>query len=356
MQLKPAPPIYVERVKISRVDQVDFANLPFGTIFSDHMVYAEYRDGRWQRPSIRPYGALQLPPNISALQYGVSLFEGLKAHRAEDDGVLLFRPLENARRLNRSARRLAMPEVPESMFLDTLRELIRQDRAWVPPASNGALYIRPCYFSIDGSIRVKPAEECAFVIFTCPVGPYYSAPLDIVATEKYVRAFPGGTGNVKPGGNYAASLIADLEARDAGFDSVMWLDGVERRYVEECGVMNMFFVIDNKVVTPSLDGTVLPGVTRDSVITLLRDAAIEVEERRISIDEVVEAHSRGRLKECFGTGTAATVSHVRRIRYRDTEINLPPVDQRRIGPTVRDRLVGIMTGTIPDEHGWIERV
>jgi branched-chain amino acid aminotransferase len=356
MESSTTPSIDVERVEISRIDQVDFCNLPFGTVFSDHMVYVEYRNGCWQRPAIRPYGTLDLAPSISALQYGVSIFEGLKAHRSSSNGALLFRPWENARRLNRSARRLAMPEVPETLFLAGLSELVRQDRAWLPPSRNGALYIRPCYFSTENSIRVKPAEEFAFVIFTCPVGTYFSAPLDVLATQKYVRAFPGGTGDVKPAGNYASALMADLEAREAGFNSVMWLDAMEGRYIEECGVMNIFFVIGDTVVTPSLNGTILPGVTRDSVITLLRDMGVEVVERRISIDEVMKAHSDGALMECFGTGTAATVAHVGRMCFGDIEISLPPIENRRVGPRVRDRLAGIMTGAEPDIHGWIQRI
>ena len=356
MESSTATTVNVERVEISRIDQVDFSDLTFGTIFSDHMLYVEYRNGSWQRPTIKPYGSLHLAPSISALQYGVSVFEGLKAHRSTTNDALLFRPLENARRLNRSARRLAMPEVPESLFLSGLIELVRQDRAWLPPSCSGALYIRPCYFSIENSIRVKPAEEYAFVIFTCPVGTYYNAPLEIFATEKYTRAFPGGTGDIKPAGNYAAALIADFEAREAGFNSVMWLDAIERRYIEECGVMNIFFVMNNSVVTPSLGGTILPGVTRDSVITLLRDMNVEVVERRISIDELAEANSKGTLMECFGTGTAATVAHVRRIRCGEIEITLPAIETRRVGPRVLDRLVGIMTGAEPDIHGWIERI
>ena len=348
--------IRIDRTAQSRLPGVDLANVPFSSVFSDHVLVAEYRDGAWQDPRIQPYGPLELPPNISALQYGISVFEGMKAHRAANGQILLFRPQENAKRLNRSTARLAMPTVPESMFLDGLRELIRLDRAWVPPAGAGALYIRPCYFSIDGSVRVKPAERFLFVIFTFPFGAYYAAPLDVLVSERYVRAFPGGTGDVKPAGNYAAALLADREARDAGCGTVMWLDGVERRYVEECGVMNVFFVLDGRVVTPELGGTILAGVTRDSVIALVRDMGLEVEERRIAIDELIERHREGRLAECFGTGTAATVSHIQRLRYRGHDLVLPPVEARTVGPAVRERLVAIMTGQAPDPYGWTERL
>src|SRR5438094_5898110 len=348
--------IITDRNPDSRLSSVDFNNIAFSSVFSDHMLLAEFRDGAWETARLRPYGVLQLPPNVSALQYGVSVFEGLKAHRSARDEILLFRPWENARRLNRSASRLAMPSVPEQLFLDGLKELVRLDRGWVPPAGKGALYIRPCLFSIDGSVRVKPADQYAFTIFTFPFGNYYAEPLDVLITERYVRAFPGGTGDVKSAGNYAAALMADQEARAAGFGTVLWLDGRERRFIAECGVMNVFFVLDDRVVTPSLSGTIIPGVTRDSVITLLRDMRIEVEERRISVQEVIETHRAGRLRECFGTGTAATVSHIKRLHYKDQDLELPPVVTRKIGPLVHDRLVAIVTGNAPDQHNWIERV
>jgi branched-chain amino acid aminotransferase len=249
-----------------------------------------------------------------------------------------------------------MPAVPESIFLDGLRELVHLDQAWIPPADMGALYIRPILFSVDPSIRVKPAESFRFIILTSPFGAYFAAPVDALVSEQYVRAFPGGTGDIKPAGNYAAALLADQEAREAGFHTVMWLDAQERRYVEESGVMNVFFVFRDHVATPALTGTILPGITRDSVITLLRDMGHHVREDRISIDDVFKSHERGGLLECFGTGTAATVSHVRRIRYRDQALELPPVEERKVGPAAREKLLAIMTGKEPDPHGWIEAV
>lgn len=347
------PPIPTDAVSRSRLAGVDFKTIGFSTIFSDHMFTAEFRNGRWNDGQIRPYGPLSLCPSISALHYGISVFDGMKAHKSLDGRPLLFRPAENATRFCRSAVRLAMTPVPEALFLEALRELVRLDQAWIPPADVGALYIRPLQFSDDPSVRVKPADSCQFVIFTFPFAAYFSAPVDVLATEQYVRAFPGGTGETKPAGNYAAGMLADQDARGAGFGSVMWLDALERRYVEECGVMNVFFVIGQEVVTPPLTGTILPGVTRDSVITLLRDMGYRVRERRIAIDELLEKHDDGSLRECFGTGTAATVSHVRRIRYRDRTIELPPVEQREVGPAVRDRLLRIMTGREPDPHGWV---
>ncbi len=350
------PSVRVERVQPSRAAQVDLANVAFSTVFSDHMLTAEYEDAGWRDAVIGPYGPLTLPPSITGIHYGLSVFEGLKAQRTPSGDIALFRPRENARRLGRSAARLAMPAVPEEFFLDGVRQLVRLDREWVPPAGCGALYIRPCLFSTDTSLRVKPADRCLFTIFTFPFGAYFAAPVDAFVSDRYARAFPGGTGDVKPAGNYAPSLLAEREAHAAGCQAVLWLDAVERTYVEECGVMNVFFVIGDEVVTPSLEGTVLPGVTRDSVITLLREMGLTVAERRLAIEEVAAAHARGALLECFGTGTAAAVTHVRRIRHRDRDIVLPPVEERQVGPAVRERLVAIAGGLAPDPHGWVERV
>jgi branched-chain amino acid aminotransferase len=346
--------IRIDRATNSRLHEVDLATVPFGTVFSDHMLSAEFRDGHWSDSLIQPYGPISVVPNISALQYGISVFEGMKAHRSPGGRPLLFRPRENARRLQRSAARLAMPAVPESLFLDGLRELVRLDQAWIPPADAGALYIRPVLFSVDPSIRVKPADRYQFIIFTFPFGAYYSAPVDVMVSERYVRAFPGGTGDTKPAGNYAAALLADQEAHEAGFSSVLWLDGLERRYVEECGVMNVFFVLGENVVTPPLSGTILPGITRDSVITLLGDMGYRVKEDPLSIDELFRSYEKGELRECFGTGTAATVSHIRRIAFKDRTLELPPIEQRKIGPAVREKLIAVMTGREADEHGWVE--
>lgn len=346
--------IRIEKVVNSRTHEVDFSTLVFGSVFSDHMFTAEFQNGSWSDGLIQPYGPLQIGPNISALQYGISVFEGMKAHRSADGHALLFRARENALRLQRSAGRLAMPAVPESLFMDAVREFVRLDHGWIPPADKGALYIRPVLFSVDPSLRVKPADRFQFVIFTSPFGAYFSAPIDVLVSERYVRAFPGGTGDIKPAGNYAAALLADQEARDAGCNAVMWLDAQERRYVEECGVMNVFFVLGEDVVTPPLTGTILPGITRDSVITLLRDLGHRVKEDRISIEELQSSHDRGELRECFGTGTAATVSHVRRIRYQDRTMELPPLEKRKVGAAVRDKLLAVMTGREPDRHGWVE--
>ena len=334
----------------------DLTSAEFSSVVSDHMLTATYSAGRWQPMTIKPYGALSLPPAISALQYGISVFEGLKAHRTPDGDIAIFRPRDNARRLNRSAARLAMPSFPEDAFVHGLRELVRLDRAWVPQTGQGALYIRPCLFSTDTCVRVKPADDYTFLIFTFPYGAYYSTPVDVLVAEQHVRAFPGRTGAVKAAGNYSSTLVTDLEARRAGFHTVMWLDGVHRKYIEECGVMNVFFVIDDEIVTPTLNGSILPGITRDSALTLLRGMGRSVAERLVSIDELLSAHERGSLRECFGTGTVANLTQVRRIRYRGHDIVLPPAESQTVGTSLRDRLIAAATGRIADVHGWLDKV
>jgi branched-chain amino acid aminotransferase len=351
------PALHVERVTQSRRPPArELGRVPFSSVFSDHMLVAEYADGAWREASLRSYGSLSLPPSISSLQYGISVFEGLKAHRTPTGEVALFRPRDNARRLNRSADRLALPAVPEEFFVQSLRALVRLDEAWVPPFGEGALYIRPTLFSIDPSVRVKPAERCLYVVFTFPFGNYYTGAVDAFTSERYVRAFPGGTGDVKVAGNYAAGILAEREARDAGFHTVLWLDAREHAFVEECGVMNAFFLISDTVVTPALEGSILAGITRDSAITVLREMGVAVSERRVSIDEIFTAHDRGTLRECFGTGTAATLSHIGRIRARGHTIELPPIETRVVSRALRDRLVAIATGQEADTHGWLEHV
>jgi branched-chain amino acid aminotransferase len=345
--------IEVRRIAKSRIDERDLSAQSFGTVFCDHMLVAECQDGEWTDARIEPYGPLLLPPSISGLQYGISVFEGHKAFRTVRGEVVLFRPHKNWERLGRSCRRLVLPEVPEDIYIEGLKELIRIDQDWVPGPDEGALYIRPCVFATDAALRVGPPSVCRFVIFTCAVGRYYPAPLRLLVTTDHVRAFPGGTGNVKPAGNYAPALLAEAQARRRGFSGVLWLDGRERRFVEEAGVMNVFFVIDGTVVTPGLSDTILPGITRDSVITLLETMGIPVEERPVAIDEIVAAHATGRLRECFGTGTAATISHVVEISYQGKTLTLPPVADREIAPAVLTSLTALRTGRQPDHLGWL---
>jgi len=246
-----------------------------------------------------------------------------------------------------------MPEVPASLFLDGIAELVRLDREWAPRREGGALYIRPVYFSIDEALQVRPASQYRLVALTSPVGTYFAGLVSLLAEERYVRAFPGGAGDIKPAGNYAGSLLGARDAQDRGYQNVLWLDGMERRFVEECGMMNVFFVIDDSVVTPPLTGTILPGVTRDSVLTLLRDMGVTIEERSVAIEEVFELRAAGRLTEAAGVGTAATIAPIGRIRYRDREIDLTPVGSDSILERVRVKLEAICTGREADRHGWL---
>lgn len=345
--------IKVTRTKSSRLSEVDFDNIPFGKVFSDHMLVADYRDGGWQEPEIVPYGAFQVDPATTALHYAQSIFEGMKAYRNIHGKPVLFRPQENFERMNRSAERMVMPAIPESLFLDGIKELVRLDIDWIPTQEDSSLYIRPLMFANDDFIGVKPSDAYKFVIFTCPVGQYYSEPVKLWVTREFIRAAPGGTGAAKAAGNYAASYYAAKEAQDKGYHNVLWLDAIEHRFIEECGTMNMFFVIDGVAVTPELSGTILPGVTRDSVLTLLGDMDTEVQVRRVSIDEIQDAYDAGKLDEAFGAGTAATISPVIEIGSREGVMHLPPNEERKVGPALLKQLTEIRRGVAEDKYGWV---
>lgn len=345
--------IAIEKTTRSRLPDQDINNAPFGEIFSDHIFTATYTQGQWQDLKITPYQKLALSPATSALHYGQSVFEGLKAYRSSQGNPLLFRPEANWQRMNQSAHRLCMPSLPSEIFLEGLKALIHLDADWVPTQSGSVLYIRPLYFATDEFVGLRPAINYQFVILTCPVGAYYPAPVKLIAIDQYVRAFPGGTGAAKCAGNYAGSLLAQQEAKQKGYDNVIWLDGIEKKYIEECGTMNIAFVINDKVVTPKLTGTILAGITRDSVLTMFRDLGMPVEERLIAIDELVQAYDQGELTEAFGMGTAATIAHISQIHYQGRDLNLPPVSERKYANLVFEKLEAIKTGTVPDPYGWV---
>ncbi len=335
----------------------DAHNLTFGTIFTDHMFNMDYDPEKgWHNPRIEPYSSLLMDPSTMVLHYGQSIFEGLKAYRAPDGSVLLFRPQENFKRFNQSAERMCIPKIDPDFALDALKELLRIDERWVPSVHGTSLYIRPTIIAMDPFIGLRASLKYRFFIILSPVGAYYKEgfnPVKIWVSEKYVRAVRGGTGEVKTAGNYAASLYAGEEAKKLGYTQVMWLDGVELRYVEEVGSMNIFFVIDDEIVTPALSGSILPGITRDSVIQLARSWGKDVTQRRISIDELVEAHSAGRLSEVFGTGTAAVISPVGEIRYKD---KVMVIGDGGVGPWARrffDSLTGIQYGKEKGPDGWV---
>ncbi|MGD1804410.1 branched-chain amino acid aminotransferase [Dapis sp. BLCC M126] len=345
--------ISIEKTSHSRIREQDINNSPFGKVFTDHMLVATYLDGSWQEVKIIPYGNIPMSPSMSAIHYGQTVFEGLKAYRSPTGKPLLFRPEANHKRINESAFRLCMPPVPEEIFIDGLKELIRLDSDWIPTQSGSVLYIRPIYFATDESVGLKPANSYKFIIISCPVGAYYSEAVKLIVTDKYVRAAEGGTGAAKCAGNYGGSLLADKEAKQQGYDNVLWLDGKEKKYIEECGTMNVAFVINDVVITPKLTGTILPGITRDSVLTLFRDMGVKVEERLISIDEVAEAYQEGNLSEAFGMGTAATIAHISTINYQGRDMILPPVSERKYAPKILQQLEDIKTGKVTDLYGWV---
>lgn len=341
-------------VSQSRISEVDMDNVPFGKVFSDHMLVAKYSDGKWHEPEIMPYSKLNFAPSISALHYGQAIFEGMKAYRGPAGEALLFRPQENLKRINYSANRLCMPQIPESIFMDGLKELVKLDEQWIPPADKGSLYIRPHLFSTDEFIGVKASGSYMFVIFTCPVGKYYNEPVKLLATKEYTRAAIGGIGSAKAAGNYAASLLPDKIAKSQGYDNVLWLDARLHQYIEECGTMNVFFVIENTVVTPQLTGTILAGITRDSLLRLLMDNGYSVEKRRISIYELDEAYNQGVFQEAFGAGTAATIAHISKIGFAGRDMILP--QSHPVSDWLYTTLRGIQNGILPDPYGWVVRL
>ncbi len=347
------PTLQITRTPASRLTEELRETSPFGTTFADHMLLASCRDGRWTEPEILPYHDLPMSPAASVLHYGQAIFEGFKAYRTLDGRIGVFRPLENFARLNRSAARLAMPPVPQDVFMDGLLELLRLDQEWVPRGDGGALYIRPVYVASEGLLQVRPSATYQFMIITSPSGPYFTGAVDLLAEPQFVRACPGGTGDVKAAGNYAGSLLAAQHAQKQGCHTVLWLDSAEHRFIEECGLMNIIFVMDGRVVTPPLSGTILPGITRDSVLTLCRDMGITVEERRIPIDELFERHAAGKLTQAAGVGTAATVAPIRKIRYRSRDIELEPHDEQSPFERARRELEAIRTGQMPDRRGWL---
>ncbi len=349
-------PIKITKTNDSRVGTVDFDNIPFGRVFSDHMFVADYDNGEWGDFRIEPYGPMSFDPAMMALHYGQAIFEGMKAFKNKDGAPVLYRTNNHAKRINLSAERMCMPAFPEDVFQVACETLVGIDHAWIPPKVGSALYMRPFMFATDEFIGVRPSSKYRFVIFTGPVGPYYAKPVNLLASDKYARAIEGGTGEAKAAGNYAASLMPSREANEAGFDQILWLDAKEFKYIQEVGTMNIFFVIGDKVITPATDGAILKGITRDSIIQLLRDRGYDVEERKLSIDEVVEASKNGTLKEVFGSGTAAVVSWVASITYKGYKMELPKPEDCKIGKAAKKAIEDVRWGTIEDKFNWIEPV
>ncbi len=348
--------ITITQTKSSRLANLDFHNISFGKTFSDHMFVADYDKGQWMNPRIVPFESFLIHPSAMSLHYGQAIFEGMKASKNKDGKACLFRPEKHAHRINESARRMSMPEIPEALFLSGLRELVALDSGWIPPQEGSALYIRPFMFATDGSFGVRPSEKYTFIIFTGPVGPYYSEPVKLKAETTYVRAVPGGTGEAKAAGNYAGALLPTELAKKEGFDQVMWLDGHEFKYVQEVGTMNIFFVIDGKVVTPATDGAILKGITRATILEVLKDKGVAVEERKLDVHELIDAHKNGLLQEAWGAGTAAVISPIASITFKDYVITLPSADTFAIGNEMKDYINGLRSGRVADTHGWVEVV
>jgi len=349
--------ISIKRIEKSRIAEMDALNINFGKHYSDHMLIAYYENGAWNPPEIMPFHNLYLSPATTFFHYGQAIFEGVKAYKDPQENPLIFRPYDNWKRMNRSAVRMAMPEVPEEIFIEGMRQLIDLDRNWIPTTHDTSLYIRPFMLAIDEFIGVRPAEKFMFLIITSPAGPYYNHPVSIYVQDQYVRAFPGGIGFTKAAGNYGMSMYPTQEIKKKGYDQILWTDGFEHKYVQEIGTMNVFFVIGDKVLTPDVtEDTILEGVTRDSVITLLREKGVTVEERPINIDEIEAAHHAGQLKEAFGTGTAASIAPIYALTYRDDKMMLPPIETWEVSNWLKKELADIRYGRKEDTHGWVFKV
>ena len=348
--------ITINRAEQSKLKDINLENLPFGKYFTDHMLEADYEGCEWKNVEIKPYQPLLLSPSLAALHYGQAIFEGIKAYKNADGDAFIFRPYDNFRRFNISAERMQMPAVPEDVFMEGMKQLVALDKAWIPSQADHSLYIRPFMFSSDELIGVRPSDTYKFLNILSPTGPYYVAPMRIYVEEQYVRAVPGGIGYAKAAGNYGAAMYATAQAKKKGYDQVLWTDAFEHKYVQEIGTMNVIFIIGDKAVTPDLGaGTILAGVTRNSALTLLQEAGFTIEERALSIDEIIDAYKSGILHEVFGTGTAATISYIKELRYKDFVMNFD-TDKWRTAPTIKNWLTDIREGRREDKYGWMVKV
>ena len=345
--------IKIDRVENTRIHEVDFANIPFGREFADHMFIADYVDGKWTDLRIEPYRAIEFKPAMLGLHYGQTIFEGMKAYRNIHGEIMMFRPEDNFKRLNRSAERMCMPTISVDVMMEGLRELLKLDSDWVPKDTESALYVRPFMFATDEFLGVKPSDTYRCMIFTGPVGPYYTTPLKVMVEENFTRAAKGGTGFAKAGGNYGGALYPTKLAQEMGYHQILWTDSIEHKYIEESGTMNVMFQIGDSLVTAPTGDTILQGITRDSVLKLATDLGIEVEERRISVEEIRVAYEHGQLKDAFGVGTAATIAPIELIGYRGEDMVLPPVSERTLSKKISDGLKAIRYGEVEDRFGWM---
>ena len=343
----------IQLIKNSRLSQVNWEDLPFGKIFSDHMFSMTYTNGEWSDMEIIPYDNISLSPATSAIHYGQSCFEGMKAHRNTNGEVVLFRPYENAKRFNNSSKRMCMPNIPEDVFVNALKKLLSIDSHWVPKNPEHALYIRPFMFATDPFVGIRPSETYKFMIFTCPVGAYYTEAVPVKIETKYTRAADGGTGYAKAAGNYAAALYPAKLAHDEGFKQLIWTDAKEHKYIEEAGTMNVMFVINNTLITPSSSETILHGITKRSVVEIAKDWGVKVEERQIEVKEIIEAFENGTLSEAFGAGTAATIAPIASIFYNDQNYIVPSSSSNHFHVKVMKYLSDYKTGKEFDKFDWM---
>ena len=346
--------ITIHKTENSKLSEVDFNDIPMGRTFTDHMFICDYEEGEWHNPRVVPLHFIPTHPAAMALHYGQAIFEGMKATVNPERTPLLFRPEQNARRLNFSARRMGMPEFPEELFIEGLKELVAIDQGWIPPVEDSALYLRPFMYADEPFIGMRAATRYKFVIIASPAGPFFAKPIKLYAETTYIRAANGGTGEAKAAGNYAAAIHPTELAKARGYDQVLWLDAQEFKYIQEVGTMNIFFKIDGKFITPNLEGSILRGITRDSVIAILEDQGYEVETRPIAIDEVVEASRNGTLEEAFGTGTAVGIALVGEIAYKDMTIKV--AEAHPTGQLVLDTFNGIRSGRLEDKFDWMVAV
>ena len=344
--------IKITKTTHSRLNETDFDNLPFGKTFSDHMFVADYADGEWKNFQIIPYGEIGLSPAISALHYGQAFFEGLKAYKYADGQVSVFRPDKNAIRFNKSAERLCMPALPEEIFIQSIAAVVDADRDWVPSKANHALYIRPFMFATDPYLGVAPSATYKYMVLIGPVGPYFSKTLRVKIETHYTRAAEGGFGYAKAAGNYGGSMLPARKATEEGFDQLIWTDAKDHQYIEEMGAANVMFVLDGTLITPSTRDTILDGVTRDTVLTLAREWGMPVEERRVSVAEILDGAKNGKLQDAFGAGTAATIAPVGSISHNGEEYFLIDPKEREFSQKVLRELDAIKYGRVADTHGW----
>lgn len=346
--------ISITKSETSKVDALDFNNIPLGTTFTDHIFICDYESGEWINPRIVPMGLIPTHPAAMALHYGQAIFEGMKAYKDSDGIPMLFRPEQNAARLNKSADRMGMPNVPEDLFVEGLKELVSLEHNWIPPAQGSALYLRPFMYADEPFIGMRAATHYKFIIMASPAGPFFSKRIKLWAEKQFIRAAQGGTGEAKAAGNYAAAIRPTELAKAKGYDQVLWLDAAEHKYIQEVGTMNIFFKINGEFITPELDGSVLRGITRASVIEMLRAMNYKVTERKISIDEIKSASENGSLEEAFGTGTAVGIAYIQEIGLGEQTIHVS--DESLVGLEVNNTLNAIKTGQLEDRFGWMIKI